>query len=83
MTDDKIANDSYRKFIYFFENKIKVHFKDLDEIFYNGLIIDLSKDKSTMVLAENVKGTMPILLECVNPDSIRKFTEKKEFEDDY
>ena len=78
MTDDKIANDSYRKFIYFFENKIKVHFKDLDEIFYNGLIIDLSKDKSTMVLAENVKGTMPILLECVNPDSIRKFTEKKE-----
>ena len=75
MTKIKIAQDSYRKLHYFFENKIKVHFKDFDEIFYNGIIIDLNKEKFTMVLAEHIKGTMPILLECVNPDSIREYTE--------
>ena len=75
MKDEKIAVITYRKLHYFFENKIKVHFKDLDEIFYNGIIIDLNEEKLTMVLAENQMGTMPILLECVNPDSIREYTE--------
>ena len=78
MTYDKIAGDAYRKFLFFFENKIKVHFKDLDEIFYNGLILDLDFEHKTMVLAERVKGEMPILLEMVNPESIRKFEEKGE-----
>jgi len=73
MTKEKIAKDSFRNLIYFFENKIKIHFKDFDEIFYNGYIVDLNEDKLTMVFTEDVKGTMPILLECVNPDSIRKF----------
>lgn len=73
MTKEKIAEDSYRKLVYFFENKIKIHFKDFDDIFYNGLIIDLNEDKKTMVLEERMKGMMPILLECVNPDSIRQF----------
>ena len=75
MTNDKIGYDSYRKLLYFFENKIQVHFKDLDEVFYNGLILDLNEEKLTMVFTERVKGTMPILLECINPESIRKFTE--------
>ena len=73
MTKDKIARDSYRKLIYFFKNKIKIHFKDFDEIFYNGLILDLNEEKLTMVFAEHIKGTMPILLEFINPDSIRKY----------
>ena len=72
MTNDKTAHDSYRKFLYFFQNEISVHFKDLDNIFYNGLIIDLDEKKLTMVLNEEVKGTMPILLEFVNPDTIRE-----------
>ena len=76
MTKEKIANDSYRKLVYFFENKIKIHFKDFDEIFYNGLIIDLNEEKKTMILDERMKGMMPIILECVNPDSIRKFEER-------
>ncbi|KKN14987.1 hypothetical protein LCGC14_0990670 [marine sediment metagenome] len=75
MTKDKIANDTYRKLVYFFDNKIKVHFKDFDEIFYNGLIVDLNEEKKTLVLDERIKGMMPILLEFVNPDSIRKFNE--------
>lgn len=76
MTKEKIAEESYRKLVYFFENKIKVHFKDFDEIFYNGLIIDLNEDKKIMVLDERMKGMMPILLEFINPDSIRKFEVK-------
>jgi len=72
MTNAKIAHDSYRKLIYFFENKIEVHFKDFDDIFYNGMIIDLNEHKLTMVLSERVKGTIPILLEFINPDSIVK-----------
>ena len=75
MTKDKIAKDSYRKLLYFFENKIWVHFKDFDKIFYNGLIIDLNEDKMTMVIQERVRGEFPFLLECVNPDSIAKFNE--------
>ena len=75
MKHEKFAQDSYRKLHYFFKNKIKVHFKDLDEIFYNGFIIDLNEKKFTMVLAEDIRGTMPILLEFVNPDSIREYTE--------
>lgn len=76
MTKDKIAREVYRKLIYFSDNNIKIHFKDFDEIWYNGLIIDLSKEKLTMVLAEDVRGTIPFVLEAVNPDSIVKFEEK-------
>jgi len=75
MTKDKIAGDAYRKLVYFFENKIKIHFKDFDKIFYNGLIIDLNEKKKTMVLMERIKGTIPILLEFVNPDSISEYKE--------
>lgn len=77
MTKDKIAHDSYRKLLYFFENKIPIHFKDFDDIFYNGLILDLNKEKLTMVLQERVKGTMPVLLEYINPDSIRQMEVRK------
>ena len=77
MTNDKIANDTYRKLLYFFENKIEVHFKDLDEIFYNGLIVDLNEKQQTLVLDERIKGMMPILLEFINSDSIRQFEVRK------
>lgn len=72
---NEVAQENYRKLIYFFENKIKVHFKDLDEIFYNGEIIELNDEKLTMILRERIRGTMPILLEFVKPDSIVKMTE--------
>ncbi len=72
---NEIGQMNYRKLLYFFENKIKVHFKDLDHIFYNGLILDLSEEKLTMVLRERVRGEIPILLEFINPNSITKFNE--------
>ena len=75
---NEIGQINYRKLIYFFEKKILIHFKDLDNIFYNGLILDLSEEKLTMVIRERVRGEIPILLECINPNSITKFTEVRE-----
>lgn len=77
MTNDK-AKDIYRKLLYFFENKINVHFKDLDTIFYNGLILDLNEEKLTMVLRERIRGEIPFLLEQIDSNSISKFIEKTE-----
>lgn len=74
MTND-IGQMNYRKLLYFFENKIKIHFKDLDNIFFNGTILDLNENKLTMVFAERIKGTIPILLECIKSDSISEFKE--------
>lgn len=68
----------YRKLLYFFENNLQVHFKDVENIFYNGLILDLNEEKLTLVLRERVRGSIPILLECVNEDSICKFKEERE-----
>ena len=73
--ENEKGQTNYRKLLYFFENKIKVHFKDLDEIFYNGIILDLSEEKLTMVLQERVRGTIPILLEFINHNSIQEFKE--------
>ena len=71
---------NYRNLLYYFENKIKIHFKDLDNIFYNGLIIDLNEDKLTMVFHERVRGEIPFLLENINTNSIAKFKERDENE---
>ena len=75
MTKDKIAHDALRKLRYFYDNKILIHFKDFNEIFYNGEIINLNEETLSMVFKERVRGTMPILLENVNPDSIFMFKE--------
>ena len=75
---NEIGQKVYRKFLYYFKNYVVVHFKDLDDIFYNGLILDLNEKKLTLVLRERVRGEIPILLECINEDSICKFKENKE-----
>ncbi len=72
---NETGQNNYRKLLYFFKNKIQIHFKDLDEIFYNGLIIDLNEEKLTMVFQERVRGHIPILLEFINTNSIQKFKE--------
>lgn len=74
------AKEVYRKLLYFFDNQIWVHFKDLDGIFYNGLILDLNEEKFTLVIKERIRGTMPFLLEHINPNSIEKFKSEVERE---
>jgi hypothetical protein len=76
MTKDKIAHDTYRKLKVFYDNKILVHFKDFNEIFYNGEIISLDQIGLSMLFKENKRGTIPFLLEEINPDSIVKFKEE-------
>ena len=73
-----IGERNYRKLFYYFDKNIWVHFKDLDGIFYNGLIIDLNKERKTMILRERIKGEMPFLLEFIDPDSIFPFKLNKE-----
>ena len=73
---NEIGERNYRKLLYYFKNSLVVHFTDLDNIFYNGFILDLNEEKLTMVLRERIKGEIPILLECINTDSITKFKEE-------
>ncbi len=77
---NEIGHRNYRKLLYFFENKIKIHFKDLDKIFYNGIILDMNEKQLTMVFQERVKGNIPMLLEFIKTDSIQKFREVGENE---
>lgn len=74
---NEIGQRNYRKLLYYFENKIQIHFKDLDGIFYNGLILDLNEEKLTLVLKERVRSEIPLLLEFINPNSITKFKVKE------
>lgn len=75
---NETGHTNYRKLLYYFDNELWVHFKDLDGIFYNGLILDLNEEKLTLVLAERVRGEIPILLENINTDSIETFKLKEE-----
>ncbi len=72
---NEIGDINYRKLVYFYENKILVHFKDLEDIFYNGLILNLDREGQILILNERVKGEIPITLEDIKSDSIRKFIE--------
>lgn len=75
---NEIGDINYRKLSYFYTNKILVHFKDNEDIFYNGLILNLNRTEHTLILNERVKGNIPIILEDIKTDSISKFTEFKE-----
>ena len=70
---NEIGDINYRKLSYFYENKILVHFIDNDDIFYNGLILNLSREEHTLILDERVKGDIPIILEDIKTDSISAF----------
>jgi hypothetical protein len=65
----------FRKLLYFYENKLPVHFKLNTGEFRNGTILDLSESKLTLVLKERVFGEMPFLLEEINPGTIKMFKE--------
>lgn len=68
----------YRKLLYFFENNLPVHFKCFDGVWYNGIILDLSETKLTLVLKEFMNGDTPFLLEHINPEKIVGYIKKGE-----
>ncbi len=75
---NEIGDINYRKLVYFYENKILIHFKDMNNIFYNGLILNLDREKHIMLIEERVRGNLPIILEEIKSDSICEFTEFRE-----
>jgi len=72
------GKQAYRKLLYFFENKIPVHFGLYSGGWKNGYILDLNEKMLTLVIKEFVEGELPILLENVIVDTIVKFKEKGE-----
>lgn len=74
MTDDK-ALRIYKKLLFFFHEKVPIHFKLESEEFRNGIILYLSEKKLTLVLKEFVIGTIPLLLEEIKEDSIQEYKE--------
>ena len=71
-TNDKAAR-IFRKLIYFYVNKLPIHFKLETGEFRNGIILDLSEIKFTLVLKEKVMGTIPLLLEDIKESSIEEY----------
>lgn len=75
-TEDILKSDRiYHKLLYYKKNKLEVFFKwksPKNELvfFRRGVIIDLSYDKQILVLRERVLGTIPILLEEIEEDTI-------------
>ena len=78
--NNELGNKVYRKLLYFFENKIPIHFSLYAGGWKNGLILDLSEEKLTLVLKEFVEGELPFLCEDIILDSIKSF--KKEVKDE-
>lgn len=76
--DNEKGQRIYRKLLFFFLEKIPVHFKLETEEFRNGNIIDLSEEKLTLVLDEFVMGHIPFLLEDIKEESISQFKEARE-----
>ena len=76
--NNELGKQVYRKLSYFFENKIPIHFSLNSGGWKNGIILDLSETKLTLVLKEFVEGELPFLLENINLDSIKPFREKEE-----
>lgn len=70
------GKNAYRKLVYFYENKIPVHFCLVAGGWKNGVVIDLSESKLSMVLNERVEGILPFLLEDIDENTIEAYKEK-------
>jgi len=74
--NNEIGKQVYRKLIYFFKNKLPVHFSLYSGGWKNGYLIDLNEKELTLVLKEFVEGELPFLLENIKLDSIVRYKEK-------
>lgn len=71
---NEIGEKVYRKLLWFYKEKIPIHFCLLNKYGWkNGEIIDLDKRKLTLVLKEFKEGNLPFLLEEINIDTIKPF----------
>lgn len=74
MTDDK-KERVFRKLSYYYENKLSVYFKVIDNrngklLFRIGKILNLNLNHSTLIINEKVLGEQSILFEDIVEESI-------------
>jgi len=71
--NNEIGKQVFRKLLYYFENKVPVHFCLIRGGWKNGDILDLNEKKLCMVLREFVEGELPFILEEIDFNSIKAF----------
>ncbi len=76
--NNELGQQVFRKLLYFFTNKIPVHFSLYSGGWKNGEILDLNEEKLTLVLKEFVEGELPFLLEDIILESIKPFRKREE-----
>ena len=76
--NNELGKQVCRKLVYFYENKIPIHFILISGGWKNGEILKLDEDKLTFVLKEFVEGELPFLCEEIDLNSINKFRKKGE-----
>ena len=77
MTNEINADDVMRKLKYFLDNKIPVHFSELDGTFYNGVLKDLVDSDKLVCIIDRKDGMNIILAEKININSIAPVKEDK------
>ena len=74
----KLGEHVYRILVSYKDFNIPVHFKFVNSIeFQNGEVLDLSFEKLTLVLKEFKQGIKPILLEEIDPKTIKPYVKKE------
>lgn len=63
----------YRKLLYFYENKIPIHFSLITGGWCNGHIKELNESSYSIVLTEFVRGELVFVCEEIKLESIAKF----------
>jgi len=76
MVDYEKINRIYRKLFYYFDNKIEVHINSIYG-FRNGIILDLSEKKGTIVIRDMKGCCTPILLEDIHEENIAEYRRKE------
>jgi hypothetical protein len=69
---DETTQRIFRKLSWYFENKIPIHVNSIFG-FRNGMILDLSEKKMTVVIKDMKGCCTPLLLEDIYEDSISEY----------
>ena len=76
VVNNELGARVYRKLLYYFENKIPIHFSLIDNGWKNGTIVELKKGDWILILDELKEGRLSFLLEDIEINSISSYREK-------
>ena len=77
MINENNADDVMRKLKYFLDNKIPVHFTEVDGTFYNGILKDIVVEEKVICIIDRKDGMNIILAESIVISSIAPVKEEK------